>query len=739
MAEKEVTIKISAKNLTEAEFRKARKGLAGLGSSAKGTTAQTTGLQRAFSSFGKAAPGVLKVVTQAAAAAGAAVTGLAVAVVKLGERGAMVADVKEAFDKLSASAGETGAVMLGALQAGVKGTVTDFELMQVANTALGAGLLKTSSGAKTLAEGARLLAKRTGTDTVTAFKTLTTAMASGRTAQLKQIGLFVDNKKAVEDYAKAQGKNVSQLTDVDRAQALQIATLEALRQELENNAPPLADFGELIEQGKVGVKNLVDSLAVMISQSPPLLAGMHSIQEVIGKAFGGDQKSLILGIVNMIERAALIAIEFGLAGVRAAGIVTRGFAGIKVMVLGVQLGFATLAGSIASLIATVLEAAASVPVLGERFKAAAGLARFAADATGAFGASLKLELQDALLAAAGNDTFGTSLATLEGGINTIKTAIVNAGLSQRELNAATGEGVLATTALGGAVAVFGSQLEDWIPLAQAWEEELRIAGQKSGEWAGVTKTAIEGVKIATDSYTGSIRLQGNTMTLQTASMAYSFAQFGISTRSEMEETVKRLEKHFKKIQDSGEATAEQLGIAWAKLQEERVRLSGETAKITIGQGASMAASLAGQFASMGGKFKLFAIVEATISTYLAAAKSLAAYPWPLSMVAVAGALAAGFAQVAAIKSQGFRTGTMGLDYQDFGSSTPTVLHGREAVIPAGGGHQLAEEIAAALSRTGGPSRDTDGFAERFERIGAKLEALPRSIQRAVRDGVLLAS
>ncbi len=49
--DQEVTIKISAKNLTEAEFKKARKGLAGLGSSAKGATTQATGLQRAFSSF----------------------------------------------------------------------------------------------------------------------------------------------------------------------------------------------------------------------------------------------------------------------------------------------------------------------------------------------------------------------------------------------------------------------------------------------------------------------------------------------------------------------------------------------------------------------------------------------------------------------------------------------------------------------------------------------------------------
>ena len=111
--------------------------------------------------------------------------------------------------------------------------------------------------------------------------------------------------------------------------ALQGATLEALRGELENNAPPLADFGELIAQGKVVVSNLVDGLAVMISKSPPLIAGLTAIKDMIGKAFGGDQEGLILTIVNMIEKGALTAINFGKAGITAAGYIYRGFQGIK--------------------------------------------------------------------------------------------------------------------------------------------------------------------------------------------------------------------------------------------------------------------------------------------------------------------------------------------------------------------------------------------------------------------------
>ncbi len=416
------------------------------------------------------------------------------------------------------------------------------------------------------------------------------------------------------------------------------------------------------------------------------------------------------------------------------------FGGVKAMLLGVQLGFVTLGGSVVGLIATVLEAAASIPVLGNKYKAAAASARFAADATGAFSASLKLELQDAALAATGNDAFGRSLAILEGGLNTVKGAMVNAGLSQRENNAATGEGVTQTTNLGTAVAAFGTHLEDAIPLAQAWDAQLLASGQKSGEWAGVTKGAIEGVKIATDSYTGSIWLQGNTMSLQTASMTNSFRAFGIKTRTAMETTVKHLEKHFKKIKDSAELTFKEEEKAFKKLQEAKKLLTEGSETYTMSSNKAILTGTSQMLQELGGKNKAAAYASASIGTAEAVVQALRSSPPPGSWILAGINAALGAVQMAKIaSSKAFRMGTLGLDFQDFGSSTPTVLHGREAVIPAGGGHQLAEEIASALSRTRGPSRDADVLIERFERIGANLEALPRSIQRAVRDGVFLAS
>src|SRR5262249_12459649 len=138
------------------------------------------------------------------------------AVVALGSRGADVADVQASFDGLTAAAGASADVMLGELQKGTLGTISNFDLMKMANKALGSGLIKSSEDMGTLAAGAQLLADRTGGDTKEAFETLTEAIASGRTAHLKQLGLFVDSKVAVQDYATSLGKSVGDLTDAQR-------------------------------------------------------------------------------------------------------------------------------------------------------------------------------------------------------------------------------------------------------------------------------------------------------------------------------------------------------------------------------------------------------------------------------------------------------------------------------------------------------------------------------------------
>ena len=268
---------------------------------------------------------------------------------------------------------------------------------------------------------------------------------------LDNLGLTVKVGDANKTYAEKLGKTVEQLTEAEKKTAFYEAALEAARVKVEQIGGIQLTFGDQVQRVVVVVTNMTDKLSMMISKSPMLMAGMEAAGKAIGDAFGGKQETLILGVVNGIEKAALIALEFGQTALSIAGYVSRGFASIKAVVLTVQVGFTALSEAIMGNIATVFEAAASIPVLGNAWKLQAEGARFAADMSGSLNAQLKEQQADALIAAAGNDTLGMSLKTASLALEQTRVAMVNAGLSQKELAVDTVAGVEANALATGAL------------------------------------------------------------------------------------------------------------------------------------------------------------------------------------------------------------------------------------------------------------------------------------------------
>lgn len=737
--EKDVQITISAKNLTEAEFKKVTKGLGGIENAADKTSKKTSVLSRTFQSFGKAAPGALKAVTIGAGAAAAAIGAATAAVIKLGERGAAVDDVKSQFNALSEAAGETGAVMLQELAAGVKGTISDMDLMKVANKALGSGLLDSAKDARTMSEGSRLLAKRTGTDTVQAFNMLTSAMASGRTAQLKQIGLFVDNKAAIEAYSEATGKSVAEMTDADRAAALQQATMAALRGEIANFPPPLADFGELIERGRVGVKNLVDGLAVMISNSPVLLSGMRAAGDAISAAFGEDKNGLILMITRGIEKAAFFALGLARAAVQGAQLITQGWGGIKVLIFGTALALSELTTKFTETAATVLETASVLPGLGESFGSAAEKVRSVATAGEQVNARLREQVDAATQAALGHDTLGQALTRGVEIIDTVNQSMVDAGTTQSDLNTVMGETTQAVTTAGAATEGLGTKVGELTPFYIAWREEMEKTKTEIALFDEETLAHFDSTKNALAGFVPVVSGVGDTVAAQTGRMAANFAFFGEKSRAELAATADEAEERFREIEASGTESQEKLLELWEKVEEMKREAQGETEEYTLGSNEAIVTGGTQLLQQLGAKNKAAAIAAALISTYQAVAKALAAAPWPANLPMAAGALAAGMMAVNNIRKQKeYREGTPGLDFQNFGVETAGVaLHGMEAVVPQGGGHALGREVASELARIQ-PARASDELNSELRGMFGELRRLPLAIQRSVRDGILLA-
>ncbi|MDP1570337.1 MAG: phage tail tape measure protein [Vicinamibacterales bacterium] len=182
-------------------------------------------------------------------------------------------------------------------------------------------------------------------------------------------------------------------------------------------------------------------------------------------------------------------------------------------------------------------------------------------------------------------------------------------------------------------------------------------------------------------------------------IAQAAAEAGFKTRAELQATADQAVALHAAMQASGEFTSEAVKAAWEKAEAAKRAAGEQTKSWTDTANSMLITNTASTLAILGNKFKAASIAGAIISTYQAVAKSMASLPWPANLISAAGALAAGMANVNRIRSSepGFSTGTPNLDYMNFGDERSVRLHRREAVIPEGGGHRLAREIAGALS------------------------------------------
>lgn len=185
------------------------------------------------------------------------------------------------------------------------------------------------------------------------------------------------------------------------------------------------------------------------------------------------------------------------------------------------------------------------------------------------------------------------------------------------------------------------------------------------------------------------------------------AEAGFKTRAELQATADQAAALYAAMQASGEFTADALKAAWEKAEAAKRAAGEQTQSWTESANSMLVTNTVSTLAILGNKYKAASIAGAIISTYQAVAKSMASLPWPANLISAAGALAAGMANVNRIRSSepGFREGTPRLDFMNFGSERWVPLHDEEAVIPRGGGHQLAREIASELAGVmGGPGR-----------------------------------
>lgn len=257
------------------------------------------------------------------AIAGAAIAAATAAIVAMGIHGSDVGDVADAFDTLSASAGQSSAALLEAGTKGAAGMISSFDLMKASNEAMLLGMKLTPETMKTLSEGAATLGDAIGKGPVEMFETLTLAVARGQDRLLKQVGIDIDAEQSQLRYATSIGKTVSSLTEAEKKQALYAATIEAVKAKTIELGGVTLSFADRVEQIKVAVTNFYDALSRGVAESPVFGAALKFIAEGMQGAFGDGQQSMVSTIMGMLENFAVILAKSASVGLE----VVRGLSG----------------------------------------------------------------------------------------------------------------------------------------------------------------------------------------------------------------------------------------------------------------------------------------------------------------------------------------------------------------------------------------------------------------------------
>jgi hypothetical protein len=242
-------------------------------------------------------------------------------------QGAAIADVEANFDHLNAGAQRLGSTLLTALREGTHNTITNFELMKIANTDLAAGMNLTDAQFKTIATGGFALAQAKAIDVKTAFDAINEGMLTGNVRALKALGIRIDQAKAETDYAEKLGTTSDRLSEEGKLEATREAILSKVGASMDRLGEQTDGLDELIAQARTSWANFYEDLSKTVATSPHVIGAFTTIRDSLVGAFGGDTSSMLETVVGWINTVADTTTEM-------APKVIEGFKTIKEWVVG---------------------------------------------------------------------------------------------------------------------------------------------------------------------------------------------------------------------------------------------------------------------------------------------------------------------------------------------------------------------------------------------------------------------
>lgn len=739
--------------LDSADFQR---GMKDLGTHARGAEGHLRGIRQAldvaiFTEFARI--GVQSI--------GAVVTEIG----ELATRGAEVVGVRDSFDDLTSSIGSTSSAMLGELKGATLGLIGDFDLMRQTNAAIALDLPITEEEMGELAATAITLGRAMGQEAVKSVDDLIEGLGRGSTEVLDNLGIVVKADDAYRQYAEKIGKTAGELTNAEKKTAIYEAAMESARLKTDELGGVTLGFGDQLIAAKTDLQNLRDELSIAVSESPAFTAAVEAFRLGLRDAFGGDTQAVVGAVMGLLEDMVGFLLEVGDFAIGAAQVFVlawkgaeSGFNAVVGQILG---GF----GQIIDGVGFVIEAHGFLPGIGGMYEEAGAKVRGFGQDLLHLSEGFKTQAEDAWQAGVDTTNAMEPARTL---FRDVKTALDEAGTAAVENSTKIRETAVAAKETATEV-VEGTKQQTEELKRQMQERERQLAADATliaetekrlqqelslAQTEGLQKRLLE-IQINKEEELAeieSLRLgyqeeyqQLEAMILAKygaieaeakrvhTSIEVAAAEQGFKTRAELEASAAKAEETYQRMLASGLFTIGELERAHQEAELAKQKITGESEDFQLTSGEAVKEGMIQILGQLGQHFKVAAIAGAIIATYSAVAKALAAAPWPANLPLAAGALAAGMANVAKIRGSeaGFAEGTPALDFARFGPASLQWMHGDEAVIPRGGGHQLALEI--------GESMPFDELVTEMRAMRQLLEAQPRETGRALRGALLHSS
>lgn len=266
MATSDLNIVVKAKNEASATLKQVKTDLSGLD-------------KMAGIAVGGIAAAAATVSVAAIAEIGKAITDLSV---KAGE----VQTLRNSFEGLATTAGQSAQSMLDTLRTASDGMISDADLMLSANKAMLLGVADTADEMAGLLDVARKRGAAMGLSTSQAFNDIVTGLGRESALILDNLGITVDLQKVMDDYAQSLGLTANQLDSVQRKQALvnavmlQSASMNTAP--IDNAATAMQRMNAAIENAKVALGELFGPAIATIAEN--LASAVSGVTEQIDTA-----------------------------------------------------------------------------------------------------------------------------------------------------------------------------------------------------------------------------------------------------------------------------------------------------------------------------------------------------------------------------------------------------------------------------------------------------------------------